>query len=389
MSVHEHEHRTESYWEQLDYDSRFPERYSDLMRQLLPLKEGVCVCGGENGIVLHVGTGSSKSGATVIRLWGEEHDVRSMAFDGDQQVAVGMERGPILLYNSTVFNDAILDPDLKHPGIPLEDFDVIRDLKFIGKDYLAVAHEAGFSILHLPDSKKYLEHESALYHHGSGIRTLALVEDEDEDGTSNKLQMIATLAMDGRVGLWDISSTDPQEWDIVALPDDSPIAFIPKEDNRAHSVESDAWDQSCRPYYHAPCQILLVPGESFVQYLDLRDGISYHALPDSRLDTESSIVAYMALSEQVLVTTTRDKRVMVWKLKLQNEVSFTLYRSKPTTRIDCISHPIIIIFFCLYCNRDHQILCMSKPWWNWSQLRRTCCSAMTRQSNWRVAMARS
>ena len=212
----------------------------------------------------------------------------------------------------------------------------IRDLKFLpraatttttkdddGDDEqtykLAVASESGMSIVDatnfgsLTNSPHLLEKESKEHHDNCGIRGLAIVDD-----------IMASLAMDGRLCLWDLKS-------MTLLKREESLCVPKKDVGEIH--DADPYDRSCRPILYkknsnnneavivgtpgkiAPClRVLNKDSDMLLQEVD--ESCFEQTVDDGHIE---SIVTILFCSDNLFVTGGRDGRVLFWECQNQDE----------------------------------------------------------------------
>jgi hypothetical protein len=308
----------------------------------------------------------------LIRPWDDDDDeIRAVAVSHDgKRIAVGMEIGSTILYtfDNNVMNvddttadspESVAAQQVHHPFLrqkgalkpmagPMFAAQV-RDLQFhpLRPDVLAVASEEGLCVLewtriHKNDDdeedddddddlacSRHLEESASEHHNGSGIRSVAF----SADGT-----VLASLAMDGRVCLWDTSHAQPSAWKLLYRAEDR---CVTKRDVGAY-MGADAWDRSCRPHFlHFPnsagvCNyrhVLALPGATHIQLLLIHPmDATDNAPPVASVKTSDedasltkghieTIVAMTSRARQSqgtntlstrLVTTGRDSRAILW-----------------------------------------------------------------------------
>lgn len=223
----------------------------------------------------------------------------------------------------------------------------VRDLQFYPTSsednyWLAIATESGFSVVNAYSDEtiskvpRYLEEEAEEAHGDSGVRSVAF-------GRINDSQvLLASLAMDGRLCVWDCSkSTSPAEWKLLQREDQKAVSKADMGD-----LLSDPFDRACAPHFDAPRRRLFLPGELFLQIRrfpeksDHDDASSSLKMitcdqpssttENSKKDDDPSALPYKGHLESIvclatsppneqddqeyLVTSGRDGRVILWKL---------------------------------------------------------------------------
>jgi WD40 repeat protein len=349
----------------------------DHPRRLLRLPSGELLAwGGDSGAIRIVEASKDNDSVSsvdghhaavrdLIRPWDDDDDeIRAVAVSHDgKRIAVGMEIGSTILYtfdtvmnvddtaDSTESGAKQLHPFLRKEGAlkpmagPMFSAQV-RDLQFhpLRPDVLAVASEEGLCVLewtsvHNDDhdedddlvSSRHLEESASEHHNGSGIRSVAF----SADGT-----VLASLAMDGRVCLWDTSPAQPSAYKLLYRAEDRSVT---KRDMGAYTG-ADAWDRSCRPHFlHYPnstgvCNyrhVLALPGATHVQLLLIHPMNATDNAPlvvpvktvssdDDTSLTKGHIETIVAITSRAkrsqstdtlsmrMVTTGRDSRAILW-----------------------------------------------------------------------------
>jgi len=218
---------------------------------------------------------------------------------------------------------------------------------------LAIASEAGMCVIDVTSkdimtgSEHLLEQEAKEFHDQCGIRGLAasVVESHDRSNDNshsknsrkgNKMIVLASLAMDGRLCLWDVTN--------MRLLKREEQRSVPKKDlGEIH--DADAYDRSCRPViFHPDCApkntiIISTPGKltpclrvlqlnggdgktSPDLNLQLIDESSFELIPENETGHIQSIVSIFFCSDRLLVTSGRDSRVQVWEGQNSNDIEF-------------------------------------------------------------------
>ena len=256
-------------------------------------------------------------GDEKISHCGEDDDILSALAVSDDRtvVAVGFDTGSTSIFK---YNESEVTADKRHPfGIskPLPKHHMesptlegaIRDLQFYpgSSNIVAVAHEGGLCVLELSDdssdSKKFLEDEAAQHHNGSGIRSIAFSQDK---------KIMASLAMDGRLCLWDVAATSPRQWKLLFREQEM---CVTKKDMGLMSG-ADAWDASCRPVF-LDNNILALPGETYLQLRKI-DGSKVTEYNQILAKEHTETIVTVSSLGSHLVSTGRDKRVVLWALEV-------------------------------------------------------------------------
>jgi hypothetical protein len=218
-------------------------------------------------------------------------------------------------------NSYFAGPDL---GAPIRDLvflpqtsDSDDDTSSTSSPYLlAIASEAGMCVIDVTSqdimtgSERLLEQEAKEFHDQCGIRGLAA------SVVNNKMTVLASLAMDGRMCLWDVAN--------MKLLKREEQTCVPKKDvGEIHNA--DAYDRSCRPVIYneqnntgiiigtpgklTPCLRVLDNNSN----LQLVDDSSFDLIPEEETGHIQSIVSILFCSDRLLVTSGRDGRVQVWE----------------------------------------------------------------------------
>ena len=219
--------------------------------------------------------------------------------------------------NSSYF----IGPDL---GAPIRDLvflpqtsDSADDTSSSSSSYLlAIASEAGMCVIDVTSqdimtgSERLLEQESKEFHDHCGIRGLAA------SVVNSKTTVLASLAMDGRMCLWDVTK-------MKLLKREEQICVPKKDVGEIHNA--DAYDRSCRPVIYNEQNttdiIIGTPGKltPCLRVLDsnlnlqLVDDSSFDLIPEEETGHIQSIVSILIFSDRLLVTSGRDGRVQVWE----------------------------------------------------------------------------
>lgn len=288
----------------------------------LPITGELLSWGGDTGAI-RVQTHKNEEGGSVeIRRWDDDDDVRAVAVSHDgTRVALGFDSGSTLLYTYAIDDIRAAAPHPFVAAVPRPSSVVqnacavgptfaasIRDLAFDPRsaDVLAVATEEGLCVIDVSrqgHQERYLQDEAAQHHDGGGVRGIAFAPSG---------RTLASLAMDGRLCLWDTSdSHTPAAW-----------KWRHREAGRCVTrrdvgelLGADAGDRSCRPHFLTDAT-LAVPGETYLQLRSLPAAAAAAPLSfDQALSTEhiETIVA-MASSGMHLVSAGRDHRVILWSI---------------------------------------------------------------------------
>lgn len=265
--------------------------------------------------------------------------------------------------------DSFAGPDLGAPA---------RDMLFIPRKksgdngssskntyMLAIASEAGMFVIDVTSKEvmdgcdHWLEEESKESHDQCGIRGLdaGIVETWDNKSnetskTGHEIVVLASLAMDGRLCLWDFTNKK------LLQREDS--LCVPKKDvGEIH--DADAYDRSCRPVIFCRNKngeqksglIIATPGKlmpctRFLQFdgedrkLKVVDGLTFDKANDAENEHIQPIVTMMFCSDKLLVTSGQDGRVLVWsarhsKSDMKWEVVEKYQSESPATDL-CVQH---------------------------------------------------
>jgi WD40 repeat protein len=230
----------------------------------------------------------------------------------------------LLLMSQDVDDDALEDNSFLGP----EFSSPIRDLLFLDNtaeddDYqLAIASEEGMCIVNatnfekLSESAHVLEREAKEHHDNGGIRGFAL-----------QGNVLASLAMDGRLCLWDA-----KEHKLLLR---EKLTCITKKDvGEVH--DADAYDRSCRPLFvpiNDGNKVAVGTPGNLTPFLRRWDGDKKedHEFDPSAFDEAGighieTIVAMAVTPEGFVVTSGRDNRLVLWKC--QNNDSSTALEKK-------------------------------------------------------------
>jgi WD40 repeat protein len=316
-------------------------------RRFLRLPSGQLLAyGGDQGNVTCLVPGSNTDKPTFVIAKQSDDAVRSMAVSHDgKRIAVGNDMGSTQIFT---YDDYDVAQREVHPYVKKaierhtnkkarnsddlmmsQDLDFeeedeyfqgpsfstsVRDLVFLPNtedgDYrLAVATEEGMCIVNATNFKKMcdsphlLEREAKEHHDNSGIRGLSINDAGDT---------MASLAMDGRLCLWDVK-------DMKLLDREDSICVTKKDVGEMH--DGDPLDRACRPMMYRN-NIVATPGRLF-PYLRVaetaNENTTFHHVDESLFEEASdnghieSIVAMLFASEDILVTSGRDSRVVFWQ----------------------------------------------------------------------------
>jgi hypothetical protein len=331
----------------------------DAPRRLLLLPSGeILAYGGDDGIITCLTTSESDSSdandinngngkdASIIQRY--DDGVRAVAVSKDgKRVAVGFDDGRTQLYSFDDYGngndgagnsksksshpfcqaasqqkssqenhqDALFSQDLLNlqettPSIAGPSFDSpIRDLQFHPTQQyaLAIASEATVCVVDATDSTtmktRYLQHEAQHNHDHCGIRGVSF----GDDG------LLCTLAMDGRLCVW-LAQGPPATWKLLER---EPQTCIPQKDV-GEILGASVADRSCRPL--SSVGYIATPGNVQVQLrkiVRLNNTTSLEKVPPSCDDGHVESIVCLARSNEWLVTSGRDSKILVWKISSQ------------------------------------------------------------------------
>jgi WD40 repeat protein len=307
-------------------------------RRLLQLPcKSVLAYGGDEGIIACLAKGENKF--QVVQRY--DDGVRAVAFSEDgKRVAVGFDSGEIQILK---YDDYECEKGTPHPFAQVQhkadendllsqdpttshkdsfagpQFDTpIRDLLFLRQDFgsfwLVIASESGMCMIDADSnetiSNRLLERESTEAHGHCGIRGVSI---HDESS------LMASLAMDGRLCVWDIKMMEGSKTPCVTLLQKESKSCISRKDvGEVHGA--DAFDRSCRPVFHKT--LLATPGQLLpvirgIQGKKLTTIETTNCEDDGHVD---SVVTMTFFSKNVLVTSGRDHRVILWKCDTETGV---------------------------------------------------------------------
>lgn len=319
----------------------------------VPTTHEILAYGGSNCSVnkIVINTTSSTPSAIRAQHWDDEFiNAVAISFDG-KRVVIGNEVGEvgIYLFDDYTANKGTTGNNDVHPFCRIDTklrdrmlgpmFDAsIRDLQFYpsNSDWLAIATEGGMGMIDISDPTKMATRylwDLAAVHHNSGIRSLSFHR------SSNSQVVLASLSMDGRLCLWDVSDLEnPQDWKLLVRESSK---CIPKNDV-GDILGADPWDQSCRPVFlTAPSNskdshrisLLALPGMPYLQLrrLDSHDTQIKMESFDQPNTHEAVIqghiepIATLATcpNSSYLISGGRDNRVVLWSIH-QRQVDGTI-----------------------------------------------------------------
>jgi WD40 repeat protein len=231
----------------------------------------------------------------------------------------------------------------------------IRDLQFLnfGPESLGsvywcmVVSEAGVCAVDLTSPEtiavvpRYWEEATKQAHEASGIRSICIWSpfDQHNNNAANnrsdtrRSPLATTLAMDGRLCLWDLcSATDPSKWKLLRR-EVTPI--IPKPDI-GELLGADVYDRSCRGAFlsfpHNTWSVVAVlPGAPYLQMRSVAatsneivastDANQTKRTPDDavawqgHLESIVTVASSPRYDEGFVATAGRDGRVVIWNLR--------------------------------------------------------------------------
>lgn len=229
------------------------------------------------------------------------------------------------LYTTANFEQSSLETSFPGPRFSVP----IRDLKFHpgyakskkNEYFLSVASESspGLCIMNVTSASelescgRILETGAGIHHDGSGIRGISFSKTGD---------FLASLSMDGRLCTWttDVSDTPEVDWDLNHR--DSHFC-VPKKD-QGELGGNDIFDVSCRPLWSPDGTFLALPGSTDVQLRHkskLEKEIFLLETKNGHKDTIVAMAWIQHKGENILVTSGRDQRILLWHVF--NNVSFT------------------------------------------------------------------
>jgi WD40 repeat protein len=309
----------------------------DAPRRLLLLPSGELLAyGGDDGIITCLTTSDKNDNdASIIQRY--DDGVRAVAVSKDgKRVAVGFDDGRTQLYSfddydadgadkskpshpfcqaasqkSSNEEDALFSQDLNLqetiPSIAGPSFDSpIRDLQFHPTQQyaLAIASEATVCVVDATDSTtmatRHLQHQAEHSHDHCGIRGVSF----GDDG------LLCTLAMDGRLCVW-LAQGPPATWKLLEREAQT---CIPKKDV-GEILGASVADRSCRPLISVG--YIATPGNVQVQLrkiVRLNNTTSLEKVPPSSDDGHVESIVCLARSNEWLVTSGRDGKILVWKI---------------------------------------------------------------------------
>lgn len=327
-----------------DDDERFKRRC--LLK--IPTTNEILAYGGTNNSIQKLITTSNsllttKFHTNDVRHW-EDQFIRTLAISIDgKRVAVGNDISETKIFTYESYDPSSKDKESIHPFCQKNNsseifelgptFDApIRDMQFYpnNSDWLAIATEGGMGIVCLKQTSKYhsikyLWDEVEEQHDGSGIRSMAFHQLKDN------VVVLASLAMDGRLCLWDVSDINqPDNWKILVREANKCIT----KNDTGEMLGADAWDQSCRPLFltvpskmntSERVSVLALPGMPYLQLrrLDYDNGkVKMEMFDQPNIENtviEGHIEPIVALAtcknSSYLISTGRDKRVVVWSIQ--------------------------------------------------------------------------
>ena len=302
--------------------------------------------GGNDGIISLVVLESSK--VSTARQFDDA--VRDVAFSYDgKRVAVGLDDGSTQIF---VFTDSDIDTATTiHPFVTQnsdEDFlsqdatkiifqgprfdAPVRSLRWDPRsNMLAIASEAGMCVVdatstHSISSKdRFLQEAADKEHSNAGVRGLSYF-------TSDSQTLLASLGLDGRLCIWDVTGDDPGlDYELLHRDDNK---CIPKADV-GELNGSDSFDRSCLPVFGK--NSLFLPGNNDVHLRSISklDEQSFLSSRDGKGHIEPVVSILVSDDNKSIVTSGRDGRVNLWDIEANvSSRSFlpsTYSRSTPST----------------------------------------------------------
>lgn len=309
-----------------------------------------------------------KGGKTSVRKFyegSESASIRALAVSTDgQRIAVGYDNGDLRILPYDEYSDTTK----QHPFIPPakepknnenndsddegnffsqeEDMDSsvannipdnwwsggltfessVRDLKFFpNSHWLAIASEdvaQGVTVVNVESEattkdRRYLQLqcETREVHNRSGVRGVAV--------TSGNQTLVASLAMDGFLCVWNASPNGLQELasdqeKVLVTREETPCVTKP---DYGEAMEADSWDRSCLPWWVSPT-VLALPGQTHLQLrkVTVNHGNVVPQQSKEAIHSDTSnghietIVALTSLKD-FIVSSGRDGRVILWQLQ--------------------------------------------------------------------------
>jgi WD40 repeat protein len=301
----------------------------DHPRRLLLMGNQLVAYGGDHG-TLSVLVGDK---AQVVRSFDDAIRAVAVSHDG-KRVAIGFDDGSTKIYR---YENSV-SPEEQHPFLQKPDstneddflsqsdglvenkdekmfpgprFDSpVRHLAFDPRSYhLCISSEAGVCIVDVTCPKslqeRYLQDMADREHDASGIRGVCYFHHKGKI-------MLATLAMDGRLCVWDVTGDDPSIDYELEHRDASKC--VPKPDvGEIHNA--DICDRSCLPLAVGD-SCLVLPGIPDVQlrlFHNLGKQEFLTSLPD-RGHVDAIVAMAASPDGRHLVTSGRDGRVIIWSV---------------------------------------------------------------------------
>jgi WD40 repeat protein len=323
----------------------------DHPRRLLEIGKHLVAYGGDHGtisVLEQTGNADGKIAAKVTRRF--DDSVRAVAVSHDLlRVAVGFDDGStkIFAYDDTSLksNENGLHPFLTaetqvddasqdflsqsdgltttNPSSASEEsflgprFDApVRHMQFDPRSYhLAIAAEAGMCIVDVTTSKsletRFLQENVEKEHDSCGIRGVSYGR-----AHSNKM-LLATLAMDGRLCIWDVTApTNDPLLDYELLLRDANKCVTQADVGEINGAS--AFDRSCLPVFGK--DFLALPGLTDVQlrrFESLKEQLFLSSVGDQG-HTDTIVAMTFSPDGCHLVTSGRDGRVILWELDPSN-----------------------------------------------------------------------
>lgn len=197
----------------------------------------------------------------------------------------------------------------------------VRDLKFLpNSHWLVIASESGLCVVNVESADtmadRYLQTQVTNEHDGCGIRGIAI----------NDKKWMASLAMDGRLCVWEISGLEQ----LSNVTDNVPVfrdrtRCVPHKDI-GESNDASPSDRSCLPHW-VQSDILALPGKAQLQLRSVSvtsDKIEVKEsekkpVPDPSRGHIEPIVALTSAAaastdDLFVVSSGQDGRVILWKI---------------------------------------------------------------------------
>lgn len=284
----------------------------------LPCKSRLAY-GGDNGN-LSLWNPSDNTHKIVQRF---DDGIRAVATSSDgKRIAVGFDTGSTHIYTFDDYDVSNTSSGSSHPfcqtnqnddndDLLSQDFmattsdyflgpqfdSPIRDLCFYDKHWLVVASESGLCMVNAESrdtlKDRELEQDVQEHHDHCGIR-----------GVSIEGKTLATLAMDGRLCLWDLEQRK-------LLLRDATTCISKTDVGEVHGA--NAFDRSCRPWLQGG--YIVTPGK-LKPCIRKWDGKNLQDPLEVEGDGHADWIVYLVpASQQYWVSSGRDGKLVLWKLQ--------------------------------------------------------------------------